>query len=416
MRGETVKTARPHTDTLVSVRMALAVFVVALVVFLPTTTRDGVQANDTRAAAVAAYLYVETGAFTFPDTWPKDHAYWAVERTDGALSVNRMPGVIVTGVPFYAVARLLGLTPRIAEVPHPVFVPYGPAGVAAAVTSAAALAVMFLVLLQVARRRDALIATAVLGFTTPLWSVSADALWPHATTALMLSLLLLAGTTPLLLSGAAALLVLTRPHLVVVPLFFLVAQRSKRAVWMFGGAAVGISLLAGYSQLLFGTWLPASGYDTSGFLGRLASATPWATIENIGQAWFNIDRGIALHTPWVLVLLPFVVLAWRTAPTFARHAFVAGGLYFVLQMRMARFSGGTGFAQWRTSLEMLVLWAPMLTLAAHELLRRYSKSWPVLAVAVVVAFVMTVRGVVDGGRSDWAYEWWAEQQKTHAPA
>jgi hypothetical protein len=395
--------------------VACAVFVVFCGVFMPSITTDGVQANDTRAAAVAAYLYVETGSLRFPDTWPADHAFWAVERPDGAVSVNRMPGVILTGVPFYAAARLFGVTPRLADVPHPVFVPYGPAGVAAAVTTAAALALLFLLLLQVVSRRDALIATAVLGLTTPLWSVAADALWPHATTALMLAVLMHPKIFPVLSGAASGMLVLTRPHLMVVPLVFGWAKLSLRTVCVAAGGVAGLFVLVFYSQLLFGTWLPASGYDTSGFLGRLATATPWATLENIGQAWFNIDRGVALHTPWVLLLLPLVWFVWRDAPAFAKRGFIAGVLYFVLQMRMARASGGSGFAQWRTSLETLVLWAPLLTFAASQMLRRHRSLLWLFLLTVAVAFVMTVRGVIDGGHSEWAYEWWAEQQKEHAP-
>lgn len=395
---------------------AFVVFVAACAVFLPTMTTTGVQANDTRAAAVAAYLYVETGSLTFPESWPIDHAYWAVERADGRVSVNRMPGVILTGVPFYAAARLLGVTPRLDAVTHPVFVPYGPAGVAAAVTAALALAAVFLLLLQVVSRRDARLATLILGVTTPLWSVAADALWPHATTALMLALVMNRRVHPLVVGAATAMLVMTRPHLMIVPLVFVCARRSAHTVSIAIGGVAGLLLLVGYSQMLFGTWLPASGYDTSGFLSRLLTATPYATAENIGQAWFNVERGVAIHTPWILLLLPFVFGVWRETPVFAKRGFIAGLLYFLLQMRMARFSGGSGFAQWRTSLETLVMWVPLLTFTASVMLRRYRTLLFVFVVTVAVAFVMTVRGVADGGRSDWAYEWWAEQQTKHAPA
>jgi hypothetical protein len=111
-----------------------------------------------------------------------------------------------------------------------------------------------------------------------------------------------------------------------------------------------------------------------------------------------------------------VWFVWRDAPAFAKRGFIAGVLYFGLQMRMARASGGSGFAQWRTSLETLVLWAPLLTFAASQMLRRHRSLLGLFLLTVVVAFVMTVRGVIDGGRSEWAHEWWAEQQKTHAPA
>lgn len=395
---------------------AFVVFVVACAVFLPTMTTTGVQANDTRAAAVAAYLYAETGSLTFPESWPNDHAYWAVERADGRVSVNRMPGVILTGVPFYAAARLLGVTPRLDAVTHPVFVPYGPAGVAAAVTAALALAALFRLLTQVVSRRDALIATAILGVTTPIWSVAADALWPHATTALMLALVMNRRVHPLVVGAATAVLVMTRPHLVIVPVVFGLARRSTYVVSLAVGGVAGLLLLIGYSQMLFGTWLPASGYDTSGFLSRLVTATPYATAENIGQAWFNVDRGIAIHTPWILLLLPFVFGVWRDAQAFVKRGFIAGLLYFLLQMRMARFSGGSGFAQWRTSLETLLLWAPLLTITAATLLRRYRTLLVVFTAAALFALVMTVRGVADGGRSDWAEEWWAEQHTKHAPA
>jgi len=391
-------------------------FVLCVSVYLPGATRDGVQANDTRGAAVAAYLFVETGSLAFPQSWPQEHAFWATERADGRLSVNRMPGVILTGIPAYAVARLAGVTPRLDTVTHPVFVPFAPAAYAALTVTAAALALLFLVFVRLVGNKDAFVAAAVIAFTTPFFSVAADALWPHATTALALGLLLIAEDKPRLLAASgAALAVFTRPHLAVVPVVMALLQRKDvRSVAALGvGVSVGIGALVWYSVAVFGMWLPAAGYDTGGFLSRLVSASPYATAENMVQALLNIDRGILLHTPYVAVLFPAIVVAWRDAPAFTKRAAIAGLIYFVLQMRMARFSGGGGFAQWRTSLETLVLFAPLGIYASVHVVRQYRLWRALLWVSVAVAFGMTVWGVIDGGRSEWAHQWWAQQQQLH---
>lgn len=416
--GETVETLRSYVTAHSSTGLlASLLLMLVLVVYLPGVTRDGVQANDSRAAAVAAYLYVETGSFAFPDSWPKEHAYWVVDRADGRLSVNRMPGVIASGIPAYAIARFFNLTPRLQDVTHPVFVPYAPAGYSATVITALAILMLFVVFTRLVSDLAAFGAALVFAFTTPMWSVSADALWPHATTALTLLVLLWAGEKHgWIAAGAAGVLVVTRPHLAIVPVVLgLGSWRNRRQMlWLATGTTVGIVVLVTYSQTVFGTWLPAAGYDTSGFLARLVSATPYETAENVVQALLNRDRGVLLQTPYVAVLLPAIWLALPHAPSWTKRAALAGAAYFLLQMRMTRFSGGSGFAQWRTSLETLVLLAPIGLYAIKTVVMRSRAYVWVLCLSVVVAFGMSVYGVIDGGRSERAYLWWAEQLKEHA--
>ena len=96
-------------------------------------------------------------------------------ETDDGDVISRFPGVIAIALPAYWIAHALGQADSMTVVPG---------ALTAATASALALMLMFLALrTQLSERRSAA-AVAVLGFATPVWTVAADAVWPHTVTLL----------------------------------------------------------------------------------------------------------------------------------------------------------------------------------------------------------------------------------------
>jgi hypothetical protein len=396
--------------------IAGALMTVVLVAYLATITTSGVQVNDSRSAAIAAWNVAERDSWSFPGEWVPSIDYWAVRRHNGGYFSNRMPAVIVWGVPFYSAARLAGRGAP--EVSHPWLVPFGPAGVAGATASALGVGAMFLVLRRIGSRRQALTGALLLGFATPVWSVAADALWPHSLTLGILAASMLASSCsslagcPLAASSAAAS-VLTRPHLAIAQVTLgvadLVSADHKRAFARFGGMVLGLLALAGYSRSVFGTWLPAAGYDGTALLDRLWTSSVTITVLEVFGGIFHPRRGILVVTPMIVILLVFIDKGWRASPVWVRGSSLSGLVYLLLQFRMARWSGGSSFAGYRTPLEAVYLTTPLF-LVTYRVAVANRYGWrTTFWITTLVSFLITLSGAIDGGRSIGDEPWWEDQ-------
>ncbi|UUZ59993.1 hypothetical protein [Nocardioides sp. B-3] len=94
-----------------------------------------------------------------------------VSTADGREAVGRAPGVIAFSVPAYVLLPSATISAA-------------PGGLTAALLSALAVVLFFLLLRDRTGSRTALIAALLLAFATPVWSVAADAMWPHTLTTL----------------------------------------------------------------------------------------------------------------------------------------------------------------------------------------------------------------------------------------
>jgi hypothetical protein len=92
---------------------------------------------------------------------------------DGRSYSRYPPGAAAVGVPFVGLAALVSSDLRLEFAPWP-------AAIAASVTAAAAVALFFLLMSRVVEPGTALGAALVAGLASPVWAVSADALWRHA--------------------------------------------------------------------------------------------------------------------------------------------------------------------------------------------------------------------------------------------
>ncbi|WP_157041587.1 hypothetical protein [Nitriliruptor alkaliphilus] len=390
-----------------------------------TSNPGPAQVNDTRAAAYASWSLGTQGSTALPEPWPASRNYWGVEAPDGRVHVNRFPGVAFWATPTYAlVDRVTSDT----APAHPFLIDLRPAAWTAAVTVALAGLVAYSLLRQVVGRGVAGIAAGTLVFGTGLWSLAADALWPHGPSALLLLVALWGwqrgaqnGATPVAAAavGVAAFgVVLVRPHLVVVLVVlagYIVRRERERDRWpiaatLVGGGAAGLLALSAYTAVTFGRFTPTAGYDAGAHLGGLADRSVVRTVLDLGLAIGGLPRGLLLFTPVAAVAIVAVVVALVTdrqeLPGWTVASAVAGLIYLVVQVRAVGPYGGRDFFGPRTSLETLVLAAPLLTVAASQLAARSRVYLAVLAVAAVASVAINAYGAIARSISPAEVERW----------
>jgi hypothetical protein len=364
-------------------RVAALLFVLVWIVYLATATYWVGQMNDTRATTQSAWSLATRGTLALPEAW-RGEIDWEVEGADGRPYTNRFPGPTLWAAPFHVVGDML--FPRPAPS-HPHLLNYAPSGVAAATGAALAVLLSYLGFRQLADRRTAVGAALVLAFGTSVWSVSADIIWTHTVTHLALALGILAMAHERHIAGGLAFgaAILSRPHLAIVPavvgIWGGVRQRRLRPVLEMGlASALGLLAIVLYSRILFGTWLPISGYNDYAVRG-LAGTPTREFVERFVRYLVDPTRGFFIYTPLLLVLVPFVHRGWRASPWWARSAAVSGVAYLLIQMRANTYSGGAQYFGSRLTLETLVLCAPLL-------LRTWQVSVARLRVVRVLAWTL----------------------------
>lgn len=302
---------------------------------------------------------------------------WIVQTADGREAVGRAPGVIAAVVPAYALARPTTVSPV-------------PGAITAALLTAAAVTLFFLLLRGRSGTPRALVAAILLGVATPVWSVSADAIWPHTLTTLGI-----VGTAWAADRGRwwvvglfGGVLLWGRLHAAlicaVVGLGLAWSRRRPWIAWRVGLASgAALALVSVWTRWMYGSWDPTSGYRVTDFTGA-AAGYALDPLNHLGLL-VSADRGLLWWCPLLLVLGP---TAWRhrhDLPDWSRWLASGGTAYVVSQAALNRFSGGDHFYGYRTSLELVVCLAPALALATPHLSER-ARGWfvPVAVVQVVL--------------------------------
>lgn len=336
--------------------------------FLATASYGAPIATDPAAANAAGWNLATNDSVYVTDDWRDRHEVWVAPATDGNAAIDRFPGVIAWLAPSYAVTAVFGIGPS--EPDDPLSVPAWPASVTAALTAAIAMGLVLSVFRHLVDDVSAMGATLVVAFATPVFSVAADAAWPHALTLALVASSLHAtiGSRPVVVAGAIVAGALTRPHVAIGQAVAVVVGRGRQRIVAVALAALlaGLAALSWYSALVFGTWLPAAGYATEPVLARAFDVDPRFIARQAFGAWFHPTRGVLVLTPVLLVLLPWLPEAWRAAPRWVRGSAIAGLVVLAIQYRLMRWSGGSGFFGYRTSLEGLLLASPLLLLAWRE--------------------------------------------------
>lgn len=326
---------------------ALLLLVLAPVYVL--TSLGPSQSADAVASGLTAWSLARSG-----DPWLDELGnfnMWLVPGVDDHLVSNRFPGAGLLAVPAHAV---LGSADAPAVLPG---------NVTAAVAAATGMAVLFLLLAPVTGRRRAVLASLFVALATPTWSVSADALWPHAPGQALLLAAVLAlrnrwypAYLPLLLMAT-----LTRPVLVLLGAVLVLhhLRRSERVPAAVAAVSVVIAVggLVGWNLLVFGRISLTGGYGNI----RDGHALPLlGELVELPAAVLSPLRGVLVVTPLVLLALLGLRRTWSQVPDHFRVAAVAGALVLLATFQLAPADGGDGYYGYRLPIEGLTLLAPAL--------------------------------------------------------
>lgn len=321
---------------------------------------------------------------------------WIVQTVDGREAVGRAPGVIAAAVPAYALLR----PPAISAVPG---------GLMAALISAAAVVLLFLVLRDRTGSRTAIVAASLVAFASPVWSVAADAMWPHTlTTPGIVAMAWAADRRRWWLVGLFGGLALWgRLHAALVCAVLGVGLawcRRRPGIAIRIGATAGamLVLMTGWTRWMYGSWDPTSGYRAGDFGNHVADNV--LSLPNYLGFLVSADRGLLWWSPLLLLLLPAAWRNRRDLPDWSRWLAGGGLSYLLSQAILNRFSGGDQFYAYRTSLELVVALTPALALSAHRMSARARRWFTPLAVLQVV--LITPGAVLDGFYTPVADVWW----------
>lgn len=341
----------------------MALFAVLFTVYAATHTPA--PSADAWSANLGSWQIVSTGVpwldvSAFPAL--DDHELrdtWVISRTDGREAIGRAPGVIAAGLPAYWLAS-------------PDHMTVAPGGLTAALLTAAGVTLFYLLLRRRIGNRAAALGALVLGLTTPVWSVAADALWPHTLTVLgILGMAWAADRERWWLVGVFGGIALWgRLHAALICAVLglgLALYRRNPVIAVKVGASSGalLALMCGWTKWMYGSWDPTSAYRAGDFAEH-ASGKGLQVVNHLGF-WVSPDRGILIWTPLVLLLFPALVRSWRELPDWSRALLVGGLAYTLLQGTLNRFSGGDIFYGYRLGLEVVACAAPALALSARRM-------------------------------------------------
>ena len=241
-----------------------------------------------------------------------------------------------------------------------------PGALTAALIAAVAVLLMFLALRTQVPDRLAAAAAATLAFATPVWSIAADAVWPHTITLLGIAGMAWASATNRWwlagIFGGITLWGRLHAAIIVACLGVLIGWHRRQpritlTIGLFSGML--LVLLSAWTRWMYGTWDPTGSYG-----GGVFNVGPegWGRITNQLGMWIALDRGILVWSPILLILGPALFRGWRELPDWAR-ALACGGLgYTLVQAWLITFTGGDFFYGQRLGIEFLVCVTPALTL------------------------------------------------------
>lgn len=351
-------TTRPSRLGLVLAGLLLGLFVL---------TTDDTPSVDAASASLQGWRIATSGEPWLEDVDLTDLRYdyiepplWIGESDHGHEVVFRSPGITAVSVLGYVGAD-----------EEPAGFRIRPAGIVAAVLTWVAVLLMWSALHPRIGRRTATGVAAVLALGTPVWSVAADAIWPHTLTVLGLAGMAWAASRERwLLAGVLGGVGLTgRLHLSlavgVLGLGVGLARRTPRVTALVAaGSLPFLGLAALWSRWLYGQWDPAGGYpQADAYAERAASTSLVDTLVNEAGLWVSADRGFLVWTPVALLLLPALVRSWREQPDWARVMVLGGLVYTLVQGLMNDFAGGSAFYGYRLTLELLLSLTPALAFA-----------------------------------------------------
>jgi hypothetical protein len=380
-------------------RTTLSLFGLSFVVFALTATREFVCVDVWTTNFASWRLAVEHSPnidgvpLRFVNDSPVRWV-WVQDAPNGHTVITRAPGAVWAGIPAYLLMSPSSMT-------------LVPGALTAALMMAWATVLVYRAIGSLMADWQAVGAALVFAFTTPVWSVAANSLWPQTVTLLGIALLAWAAAHERwwLMGVAGAMVVSARPHagLVVAILGLTLAWQARRpgiAVRVAVPGAVMLALMSWWTQWVYGSWNPMVLFGAGAFQQVQQSVFD---VPNQIAMWVAPDRGIIVYTPVLLLLLPTVVRVWRAMPTWTSTLLVAGLVYTVVQAAMIDFTGGWPVYGYRYGLEFLACATPAFAFAASRAGARTRRLLgPVLAVQFTV---IALGAVVEHAALDYSEAW-----------
>ncbi|HRD60618.1 MAG TPA: hypothetical protein PLZ93_15095 [Nocardioides sp.] len=307
---------------------------------------------------------------------------WIQDAPNGHTVVTRAPAAVIAGLPAYLLSQPDQMTVL-------------PAALTAAALTAAAVVLFHRAVRTVLAPWQALAAAVAFAFTTPIWSVSANGIWPHTITVLGIAMVAWAASAQRWWSvGLGGVLLLwARPHaaVIVAVVALIAAWRTRRVGIAIRAGLPGLlslPLLCLWTHWIYGSWSPLPLFGSGAF-----SQVEQSLFDPVNQAamWISPDRGLFVYTPVLLVLLPTVLRTWRRLPRWSTDLLVAGLIYTLLQAALIGFTGGYPIYGYRYGLEFLACAAPAYAIAATHAVGWVRRSLPAL---LTLQFTVILLGAV----------------------
>jgi alpha-1,2-mannosyltransferase len=241
--------------------------------------------------------------------------------------------------------------------------------------------------------RHALLAVALFGFTTPVWAVSANLMWPQTLTVLGIAGMTWASATERWwwagVFGGIALWGRVHAAIITAVLGLALGVRRRNA-WIViqVGIPSGAFLVASclWIHWVYGTWNPLGSYD-SGAVGANADAYRFSLTNQLGML-IAPDRGVLVWTPLIVLLLPALLRSWATLPDWSRSLLLGGLVYTLIGGALNTFTGGDGIYGYRYGLELLTCATPALALSQARMARVERLLFGPVAAVEAFAFLL----------------------------
>jgi alpha-1,2-mannosyltransferase len=278
--------------------------------------------------------------------------------SNGHVAFGRFPGVVVASVPAYVLAGSSMSTV--------------PGSVTAGLLTAVSVCLMYLALRERLGRRAAVLVAVLFGFATPMWSVSANALWPHTITLLGIAGMAWAASSDRwgLVGIFGGIALWGRLHTVIIVAIVGVMSGVRRRdacivlkVGVTSGAFLAASSL--WVRWMYGAWNPMAAYNMDG-ISQDTGRYRFDVVNYLGML-VAPDRGVLIWTPIVLVLLPALARSWKHLPDWSKALVWSGVAYTALQCALIGFGGGDVFYGYRYGLELLGCLTPALAMSAPQM-------------------------------------------------
>ena len=346
------------------------------------------------------------------------NAGWVVPVRDSAVS-QYPPGAAIIAAPIYAVWPQYAVLDTVTGTNRPeappieiLLPPLWPGAIAASLSVAMAMGFLAVSFRSVVNGTVAIAGAYLMGLGTSAWSVASHGLWQHGPGMMWIALAGVLASRHLFASGLSfGMAVLTRPlnAMIAGPVGLYMAWK-ERSVWpavKIGlGTLVGLVALVIFNGVVFGEVSIMGGYDViqpsvdatfggyaTNVTDSLRSLDIVAFTRNIALAFVSPSRGLLTWSPFLLVLIPGLPSAWKSASSPVRGAAIGGLLYLIIQYKANAFDGGGGFFGYRYPLEPLTAAAPLLILAYSQWVAKRPRAVLVFGILALSSIMMQTAGV-----------------------